>query len=309
MKFESNRVLAITSFVLLALTAGCGGGSGSGASGTTPTGGGSGGVTPPKTAASTGVYKGTITSTTTGQTTPVLAMVGPDGAARWMSTDGRVWTGTMPMTGAKFDASLMGRMYTGATFPDGSTAGTWTMNVDVASGRMSGQFTGSGDAGRFDLMLNSMWDRTASLQSVAGVYTRNSWTGYAMTMTIGTDGQLIANDSRGCSMNGTVSVPDATHNLYSMSATVTSCGSLDGSYQGQGTLFDADAMNDWMTAMHPLEQGGHSQGNMDMSSMGHMGGMGGMSGMPYNTVPTGTSNLFMFVLTNGQNAMMDALSK
>jgi hypothetical protein len=306
MKANSTRALAVPSLLLLAFAAGCGGGSGSAANGTTPTGGSGGSVTPATGPTTTGVYKGTITSTTTGQTTPVMAMVDAHGQANWMSTDGRVWTGTMPMTGAHFDASLMGQMYTGTTFPDGSTAGNGMMSVDNASGHMSGRFNGSGDAGNFDLILNSMWNRPASLPAVAGVYTRSSWTGYAMTMTIGTNGQLMANDSRGCSINGTVTIPDAIHNLYSITATVTSCGSLDGAYQGHGTLLDADAMRDWMSAMHPLEHGGHWQGNMDMTGMGHMGGMGGM---PYNTVPTGTSNLFMFVLKNGQNAMMDALAK
>jgi hypothetical protein len=89
--------------------------------------------------------------------------------------------------------------------------------------------------------------------------------------------------------------------MYAISATVTSCGTLDGAYQGMGTLLDATAMRDWMTAMHPLEQGGHTHGSM--------GGMGGMGGMTYNTIPSGTSNLFMFVLRNDQNAMMDALAK
>jgi hypothetical protein len=31
--------------------------------------------------------------------------------------------------------------------------------------------------------------------------------------------------------------------------------------------------------MHPLEQGGHFQGNMDITGMGGMGGMGGTGGM------------------------------
>ena len=60
-------------------------------------------------------------------------------------------------------------------------------------------------------------------------------------------------------------------------------------------------MRDWMGAMHPIEQGGHTHGSM--------GAMGGMGGMTYNTVPAGTSNLFMFVLTNEQNAIMDALAR
>jgi hypothetical protein len=130
-----------------------------------------------------------------------------------------------------------------------------------------------------------------------------------MTLTVGTDGQMLATDSRGCTFSGAVSVPDAMRNLYAITATVTNCGTLDGAYAGQGTLLDADAMRDWMNAMHPLEQGGHTHGSMTMG--GGMGGGtgGGMGGMTYNTVPSGISNLFMFVLRNEQNAIMDALAK
>jgi hypothetical protein len=63
-------------------------------------------------------------------------------------------------------------------------------------------------------------------------------------------------------------------------------------------LLDADAMKDWMTAMHPLEHGGHSHG-------GSM--MGGQHGMGHNTVPTGQHNLFMFSMANDRSAIMDAL--
>jgi hypothetical protein len=121
-----------------------------------------------------------------------------------------------------------------------------------------------------------------------------------MTMTLSVNGQLSASDSRGCLINGSVGVPDATHNMYNLNATVTSCGSLDGTYSGMGALLDADAMQDWMTAMHPLEHGGHSHG-------GTM--MGGSPMMGHNTVPTGQHNLFMFSLVNDRNAMMDALAR
>jgi hypothetical protein len=293
-----NRALALASLAVVTLAAGCGGG-GSGTS--------SAGNPTSKDTATPGVYKGTITSTTTGQTSPVLAMVGSAGQAAWMSADGRVWSGTMPTTSAHFDVSMMGRMYPGATFPDGSTNATWTMNVDHAQGQMAGHYTGAGDTGSFSLMLETMASRTASLSTLAGVYMRSTWSGYAMTMTIGSGGDLIANDSRGCSMNGMVSVPDVNRNLYAITATVSSCGVLDGTYHGEGSLQDADAMHDWMSAMHPLEQGGYSQGNMDMSGMGHMGG--GMGGMTYNTVPSGTSNLFMFVLDDGHHGIMDAVAR
>ena len=175
------------------------------------------------------------------------------------------------------------------------------MMVDHHSATVtSGRYSGSGDAGTFNMSLSPMWDRPASIGTVAGVYTRSTSNGYTMTMTMSANGQLTASDSRGCLINGSVGVPDATHNMYRINATVTSCGSLDGTYSGMGALLDADAMQDWMTAMHPLEHGGHSHG-------GSM--MGGSPMMGHNTVPTGQRNLFMFSMVNDHNAIMDALAR
>jgi hypothetical protein len=293
-------VLALTT-VTLSVTA-CGGGGGN--SDTTPSPAPTGALPNPATptaATTPGVWKGTITSTTTGQSTSVVALTGTDGHSVWMTTDGRMWSGQVPMNGDHFNATFSGHMYEGVHFPDGANHGTTSMMIDNhAVGTMSGRYTGSGDAGTFNMNLSPMWNRTASLGSVAGVYTRTTSNGYTMTMTVGANGQVMASDSRGCLVNGTVTVPDTTHNLYGMDVSVTSCGSLDGHYQGMGTLLDADAMTDWMTAMHPLEHGGHSHG-------GSM--MGGSPMMGRNTVPTGQHNLYVFSMANSQNAIMDALAR
>jgi hypothetical protein len=304
MNIRSNSFLRLSAVAAgLALTA-CGGG-GSGSSAPTagpitmpaPTGG-----TPPVTstkATTPGVWKGTISSTTTGQGASIVALTGHDGHSMWMTTDGRVFHGQVPLGGDHFDASFTGHMYEGDHFPDGTNRGTASMRIDHHSTAVtSGRYSGSGDAGTFNMALNPMWDRSASLTTVAGVYTRSTASGYTMTMTLGANGQLTGSDSKGCVFSGTVSVPDPQHNLYHLDAQVSACGTLDGHYQGTGTLLDADAMKDWMTAMHPLEHGGHSHG-------GSM--MGGQHGMGHNTVPTGQHNLFMFSMANDRSAIMDAL--
>ena len=290
-----NTALKLASVaVSAAILSACGGGSGS------SDGSPSSDPSPPAATApvTAGVFKGTITSSaTTTQPVSVIAMTGPDGHSTWMSADGRVWSGHVPQTGSHFDASFSGHMYDGLHFPDGTNHGTWTMTVDHRATGMTGQFHGGGDAGSFAMNLSPMWNRTGSLSEAAGVYMRTTSSGYAMEMTISSNGQMSGHDTRGCVFSGTVTVPDAAHNLYRLEASVSSCGALDGAYTGMGTLVDADAMRDWMTSMHPLEHGGHSHG----------GSMGG--GMMGNTVPTGTRNLFMFCLANPTNAIMDSLAK
>lgn len=287
----------------LALAA-CGGGGGGGGSGSDPAIAGPSAPPPttnPPPATTAGVWKGTVTSTSSGQTASVAALTGPEGRSVWMTTDGRVWDGHVPGAGDHFEAAFSGHMLEGAHFPDGTNFGPAAMIFDHHSASiMSGQYSGSGDAGTFRMTLSPMWDRPAAMETVAGVYTRSTSNGYTMTLAIDTDGQMTGSDSRGCVFSGTVNVADPHHNLYAIDASLSSCGTLDGNYQGLGTLLDADAMQDWMATMHPLEHGGHSHGGSSM---------GGHHGPGTNTVPGGQRNLFMFALANQHGAIMDALGR
>jgi hypothetical protein len=268
----------------------------------------SGSPAPPATptaAPTAGVFKGTATfSGAPAQTIPAIVLTGSDGHSLWMTGDGRVWSGDVPQTGTRFEGTFDGHMSDGAHFPDGTSHGAWSMTVEHRATGMTGQFHGSGDTGSFAMDLSPMWDRPAALTEASGVYTRSTSAGYSMTLTLSSNGQLTGQDSYGCVFQGTVQAPDPAHNLYRLEAAVSSCGALDGTYNGMGTLLDADAMRDWMTAMHPLEHGGHSHGG----SMGGEG-MSGSSMMGGNTVPSGTRNLFLFCLANDGGAIMDAVAR
>jgi hypothetical protein len=294
--------LAIAAALTVAACGGGGGGSSSPASnndgGTT----GSSKTTP-------GVWQGTVTSSRTG-TSSVIGLTNTSGHSVWMTTDGRVWTGLMPITATQMDVDMAGYMYPGRQFPDGSNYGTWSMMGSYENGTWSGQLNGVGDDASFSLSMHPGYNRPASLDLLAGTYTRTTSIGYTMTMSITQGGQLTGSDSRGCVLNGTISVPDPAHNLYQINATMASCGILDGSYQGHGTLLDASAMQSWTGSMGCFQYGagGWGGGVMGGGMMG--GGMGGW--WPYtgsNTIPTGTNNLFMFAMTDGRHAIMDALAR
>jgi hypothetical protein len=183
------------------------------------------------------------------------------------------------------------------------------MTGNYANGTWSGQLHGAGDVVRFGLAMHPAHDRPASLDLLAGTYTRTTSIGYTMTMSFTQDGQLSGSDSRGCVFNGTVVVADPAHNMYRIDADVTSCGILDGAYRGHGTLLDASAMQAWLGSMGCFQYGagGWSGGMMGGGMMGGMGGWWPYSGS--NTVPTGIGNLFMFAMTDGRHAIMDALAR
>lgn len=301
---NASRTLSLTMAAVLSVAACSGGGGGD--PGPAP---GNTGGTPVSAKTTPGVWQGTVTSPTTGQSS-VVGLTNGSGHSVWMTTDGRVWTGQMPMSGTQFNATMAGYMYPGSRFPDGSNYGTWSMMAHYTNGTWSGQFNGSGDTTTFSFSMHPAYDRPASLDVLAGTYTRTTSVGYTMTMSFTQGGQLTGSDSRGCVFNGTVTVPDSNHNLYQIAATVTSCGILDGDYQGHGTLADATAMQNWMSTMGCFQygSGGWGGGMMGGGMMG--GGMGNW--WPYqgsNTVPSGTNNLFMFAMTSGQHAIMDALAR
>lgn len=302
--FYACRLGFTISLASLFALAACSGGGASpsapaGGPGATPTIPPTGTPTSPPTASSAttaGIWKGTFSSTTTSQVAGIMGLVAPDGHSLWMTTDGRVFDGSMPLTGDRFETQLTAHMYDGGHFPDGTNHGTSAMLFDSHTDSvMSGRFNGAGDSGVFNVSASPMWNRSGSLTEVAGVFTRTVSDGYAMTMTISANGQLHATDTRGCVVDGTATIPDPTHNFYRLAATVTSCGALDGVYAGMGTLLDADAMTDWMTSMIPFHHG--------------TGGMHGGPMMGHNTIPSGQRNLFMFSLANDRNAFTDALAR
>jgi hypothetical protein len=201
-------------------------------------------------------------------------------------------------------------MYMGRRFADGSNYGMWSLVGTYMNGAWSGHMSGAGDAATFNVSMHPAWGQPASLDRLAGTYTRTTSVGYTMTMSFTSGGQLTGSDSRGCVFNGTVTVPDLSHDLYQVNATVTSCGVLDGTYQGHGTLLDATAMQGWTGSMGCFQYGSGGWNGGGMMGGRMMGGMGGW--WPYagsNTVPTGMNNLFMFAMTDGTHAIMDALAR
>lgn len=294
----------LTMLAASAMLAGCGGGGGSADPGTAPSLGPGSSTGDGSTKPTAGVWQGTITSSTTG-TARVMGLTGTSGPGIWMATDGRVWTGQVPMSGTQMTATMAAYMYPGRQFPDGSNHGPWSMTGAYANGAWSGQFSGTGDSATFQFSMHPAFERPASLDQLASTYTRTTSIGYTMTLSVTQGGQLTGSDSRGCVFNGSVTVPDPSHNLYQLDVVATSCGILNGTYAGRGTLLDATAMQAWTGSMGCFQYGSGGWGGGMMG-----GGMGGW--WPYsgsNTVPSGTTNLFMFAMTNGTHAIMDALAK
>jgi hypothetical protein len=81
------------------------------------------------------------------------------------------------------------------------------------------------------LGYDNVYERAALLQEIAAVYSTTEG-GYTLTVTVHDDGQLDGSDTRGCMLIGNVTVPDAAKNVYRAVASASTCGDLDGDYEG-----------------------------------------------------------------------------
>src|SRR5512139_3405928 len=125
-----SKTLVVGLAAALSITACGGSGSGDGSPEPTSNNGG-GAIGSSKT--TPGVWQGTVTSPTTGAAS-VVGLTNTSAHSVWMTTDGRVWTGSMPMTGTQVSVNMAGYMYPGRQFPDGSNYGMWSMMGSYANG-------------------------------------------------------------------------------------------------------------------------------------------------------------------------------
>lgn len=115
----------------------------------------------------------------------------------------------------------------------------------VTQTTLSGAYVGAlSNCQDLALSFDDRYLRPASLAAIAGVYTASEEDGYALTVTIHADGQLDGADTQGCVLLGAVAVPDATRNIYRAIADASSCGNLNGHYQGMMSLRDLATSGD-----------------------------------------------------------------
>jgi hypothetical protein len=223
--------------------AGCGGGGGLD---------GSGGSTTPSNQSAAGIWSGTDSA---GSGLTIDGFINSAGQANFIRSDGVQFVGTAQVSGTALTISVSGYANFGTTFSGGSASyglGNFTGTVTTgtsATGTLT--FTPTGDSpvtSTWTLNFNALYNNPSSLAAVSGNYT--SGTAFVdgvdpmsnAAVSITTGGMISGQGtSSGCVMNGAVTVPNGSFNIYQISYTLQNCvGSFvalnNVSFSGQAVL-------------------------------------------------------------------------
>jgi hypothetical protein len=206
-----NGILA--ALILCALVCDCGGGP------YTRSGGGGGGTN----ASVGGIWTGTDPVTQLALT----GLIDEAGIFRFIRSDGAQYVGTAATNGMAVSSSFNGYTAHGQAFPDGSRHGTGQLNGTVterSSITATFQFTtdaGTTSNGTLSLTFSSTYEVPSALGAIAGNYTDpSSGDVYSITSA----GAVTWQDATtGCVGNGTITIIDATFNLYQFNFDMASC--------------------------------------------------------------------------------------
>jgi hypothetical protein len=185
-------------------------------------------------ASGAGIWVGTFRIDGQADSAPMVGIVTEEGdfilVANGSGTADRMFFGTGTTNGNSFSANALSYNLANSSKTPSSLSGT--VNDGVSLG---GSYSLTGESATYSLQFRSQYNRSASLASVAGVYSLPANpNNLVVTVAINSNGALTVNASEpaGCTMNGTVTVPHANRNYYRWSGTFTSCGALNGQHSG-----------------------------------------------------------------------------
>lgn len=170
----------------------------------------------------------------------LTGLINVNGQADFIRSDGVQFIGTTSVTGTTLNVPLNGYPQFALQFSDGSTSGTGTFTGTVNSGStISGalQFTTASNTAinsNWSLTFNSLYNTASSLATISGTYTggpavvsSGSDPLSGSSVTISASGVLYAQGStNGCVANGTLTVTNASYNLYEVSYSLANCSGL-----------------------------------------------------------------------------------
>lgn len=231
---------------LTLMLTGCGGGGGGGSSSTV-----SATTSATATPAEAGVYSGTL-SFPDGSSENSYLLLAPNNKYIAINSDNTYDTGTISYQGDKFQG--------GVREWDGSQWNSGTISGQTSTKQVSGQanYGGSVTSTLSFTRSSTLSDIPASIAKISKTWTQSG--SQPLTITIQSDGTLTGSDTTGCVLNGSVSAPDASVNVYQFNVDVSNCPSTT---RGSQT-YTASQVNGTYTGLGYVSPGTSSSGSDEL---------------------------------------------
>ena len=157
--------------------------------------------------------------------------------------------GTVQVNGSQVTGT--GTLYAapGTTLADGSAFANLTISGTVSErDSLNLTITAAGvSISVSSTFVASVYDRGSALATVAGNYPTFDIFGDPASFSVDASGAITSGSNSGCVGNGQISIINANFNAYDVTLNVTSCGALDGMYNGLGLTLDRNATDDNFT--------------------------------------------------------------
>lgn len=154
--------------------------------------------------------------------------------------------GTVQVTGSQVTGSGTLHAAPGTTLADGSTTSNLTINAGTVSEGNSLDLTAgaAGTSTSIATIFDATYDRGSDLATVAAAYSTFDIFGDPASFSVDAGGAITSQSNSGCVANGQISIIDANFNAYDVTLDVSSCGGLNGMYDGLGVTQDENATDD-----------------------------------------------------------------
>lgn len=224
----------------------CGGGGG----GTAGSGNGGGSVPPPANESASGIWNGSFHSDVTNRSDNVSGVVTENNEMRFFSTTwGGQYEGNGTVSGNSVATEAPAFAPWDYVFVDGSQVGRANLTGSVKSKEsISGTYSGMGDSGTFYVTYEPIYERPSSLSLLDGNWRHSSSQLGIVSLTISANGNITGYSSSGCTYSGNLRLVNSSYNAYQVSINISSCGTLNGNYNGHAILNDTTTKNDTFIA-------------------------------------------------------------
>ena len=187
-----------------------------------------------------GIYQGSLSSGTTTQGSPVVAIIAENGAGRIATADGSYYRLNVGTSGNNLNGAYSGYSQNAVNSSNGASSTTGTVAGVITPTGLNMTLTDSSSTQQsLTVGFDEVYNRGSALANLAGswVATEN---GLTLTATIQPDGSFSGLDSNSCTYAGGFSLIDPTFDVYAETH-VRSCNGVGVTFTGLAAVLPTNA--------------------------------------------------------------------